>query len=131
MKSIPGIGGYLAAALLGELGDIRRFANEKQFSSYIGMIPAMRNSGSSESTLGITPRSKSLIRSYLVEAAWVTIRRDPEMQAYYRKHFGKNVKNVIVKVAHKLVKRILSVIKTERPYTVNYIHQTQVSLKLD
>ncbi len=131
LKSIPGIGGYLAAALLGELGDIRRFENEKQFSSYIGMIPAMRNSGSSESTLGITPRSKSLVRSYLIEASWVTIRRDPEMQAYYRKHFGKNVKNVIVKVAHKLVKRILSVIKQERPYRVNYIHQTQASLKLD
>lgn len=130
LKSIPGIGGYLAAALLGELGDIRRFDNEKQFSSYIGMIPAMRNSGSSESTLGVTPRSKTLVRSYLVEAAWVTIRRDPEMQAYYRSHFGKNVKNIIVKVAHKLVKRILSVIKNERPYTVNYTHQTKQSLKL-
>lgn len=131
LKSIPGIGGYLAAALIGELGNIRRFDNEKQFSSYIGMIPSMRNSGSSESTLGITPRSKTLVRSYLVEAAWVTIRRDPEMQAYYRSHFGKNVKNIIVKVAHKLVKRILSVIKNERPYTVNYRHQTQASLKLD
>lgn len=131
LKSIPGIGGYLAAALIGELGDIRRFDNEKQFSSYIGMIPAMRNSGSSESTLGVTPRSKTLVRSYLVEAAWVTIRRDPEMQAYYRSHFGKNVKNIIVKVAHKLVKRILSVIKNEKPYTVNYTHQTKQSLKLD
>jgi transposase len=131
LKSIPGIGGYLAAALIGELGDIRRFANEKQFSSYIGMVPAMRNSGSTESTLGITPRSKHLVRSYLVEAAWVTIRRDPEMQAYYRSHFGKNVKNIIVKVAHKLVKRILSVIKNERPYQVSYIHQTKISLKPD
>ena len=130
MKTIPGIGGYLSAALLGELGDIRRFENEKQFSSYIGMIPAMRNSGSSETTLGITPRSKSLVRSYLIEAAWIAIRRDPEMQAYYRKHFGKNVKNIIVKVAHKLVKRILSVIKNERPYTINYTHQTKASLKL-
>jgi transposase len=130
LKSIPGIGGYLAAALLGELGDIRRFANEKQFSSYIGMIPAMRNSGSSESTLGITPRSKLLVRSYLIEASWVAIRRDPEMQAYYRKHFGKNVKNIIVKVAHKLVKRILSVIKNERHYTASYTHQTKTSLKL-
>lgn len=130
LKSIPGIGGYLAAALLGELGEIRRFDNEKQFSSYIGMVPAIRNSGSSESTLGITPRSKNMVRSYLIEAAWVTIRRDPEMQAYYRSHFGKNVKNIIVKVAHKLVKRILSVIKNDKPYTVSYTHQTKKSLKL-
>jgi len=129
LKSIPGIGGYLASAIIAELGDIRRFDNENQFSSYIGMIPSMRNSGATEKTLGITPRSKGLIRSYLVEAAWVAIRRDPEMQAYYRKHFGKNIKNIIVKVAHKLVKRILSVIKNETPYVVN--HQKHISaLKL-
>lgn len=129
LKSIPGIGGYLASALLGELGDIRRFNNEKQFSAYIGMVPAMRNSGGTESTPGITPRSKGLIRSYLIEASWVAIRRDPEMQAYYRKHFGKNVKSIIVKVAHKMVKRILSVIKTQTPYQIN--HQQHSALKLN
>ena len=43
-----------------------------------------------------------------------------EMQVYYRKHYGKNVKNIIVKVAHKMARRILSVIKTETPYQVNY-----------
>jgi len=69
-----------------------------------------------------------LIRSYLIEAAWVAIRRDAEMQAYYRKHFGKNIKNVIIKVAHKLVKRILSVIKNERPYQVSYQHFSALEL---
>lgn len=127
LKSIPGIGGYLASAILAELGDIRRFSNEKQFSSYIGMIPAIHNSGETEKTTGVTPRSKTLLRSYLIEAAWVAIRRDPEIQAYYRKHTGNNIKNIIVKVAHKLVTRILSVIKTGMPYQVNY--QKQSTLK--
>jgi transposase len=130
LKSIPGIGGYLAAAIIAELGDIRRFKNEDQFSAYIGMIPSMRNSGAKEKTLGITPRSKGLIRSYLIEAAWVAIRRDPEMQAYYRKHFGNNIKNIVVKVAHKMVKRILSVIKNETAYVIS--HQQNISaLKLN
>lgn len=120
LKSIPGIGGYLAASIIGELGNLRRFENEKQLSAYIGMIPSMRNSGGSEKTTGITPRGKSLIRSYLIEAAWVAVRRDPEMQAYYRRHFGKNIKNIVVKLAHKLVKRILSVIKKETPYQLSY-----------
>lgn len=127
LKSIPGIGGYLASAILAELGDIRRFNNEKQFSSYIGMIPAIHNSGATEKTTGVTPRSKTLLRSYLIEAAWVAIRRDPQMQAYYRRHIGNNIKNIIVKVAHKLVTRILSVIKTGTPYQINY--QKQETLK--
>ena len=69
----------MSAALIGELGNIRRFKNEDQFSSYIGIIPAIRNSGSTESTMGLTPRSKGLLRSYLIEAAWVAVRRDPEL----------------------------------------------------
>lgn len=120
LKSIPGIGGYLASAILAELGDLRRFANEKQLSSYIGMAPAIHNSGATEKTTGMTPRSKTLLRSYLVEAAWVAIRRDPQMQTYYRKHLGNNIKNIIVKVAHKLVTRMLSVIKNETPYQVSH-----------
>ena len=119
LKSIPGIGGYLASVILAECGDLRRFNNEGQFSSYIGLVPGIYNSGDSEKCLGITPRSRSQLRSYLVEAAWVAIRKDAEMQQYYRKHQGKNVKSIIIKVAHKMARRILSVIKTETPYQIN------------
>jgi len=119
LKSIPGIGGYLASVILAECGDLRRFNNEGQFSSYIGLVPGIYNSGASEKCLGITPRSRSQLRSYLVEAAWVAIRKDTEMQNYYRKHQGRNVKSVIIKIAHKMARRILSVIKTETPYQIN------------
>jgi hypothetical protein len=130
LKSIPGIGGYLAAAILAELGDIRRFSNEREFSSYIGMVPGMYESAGKNSNNRITPRCRSLIRSYLVEAAWVTLRHDPEMQHYYRKHVGKNSKTVIIKIAHKLVKRILSVIKNKKPYVVNHtLHLDETLLK--
>ena len=119
LKSIPGIGGYLASVIIAECGDLRRFNTEAQFSSYIGLVPGIYNSGDSEKCLGITPRSRSQLRSYLIEAAWVAIRKDIEMQHYYRKHQGKNVKSIIVKVAHKMARRILSVIKTETPYQIN------------
>lgn len=120
LKSVPGIGGYLASAILGELGDIRRFNNETQFASYVGIIPMMRSSGGSENIFGVTPRCRGLLRSYIIEAAWVALRKDPEMQAYYRKHIGKNPKRIIVKIARKLLNRILSVIKTEYPYQINH-----------
>jgi transposase len=69
LKSIPGIGGYLASVILAECGDLRRFNNEGQFSSHI-LVPGMYNSGESEKCLGM-PRSRSQLRSYLVEAAWI------------------------------------------------------------
>jgi transposase len=46
LKSIPGIGGYLASVILAECGDLRRF---EQFSSYIGLVPGMYNSGGQKS----------------------------------------------------------------------------------
>lgn len=119
LKSIPGIGGYLAAVILAELGDIRRFNKATEFASYVGLIPMMRSSGGTENIFGITPRSRGHLRSYLIESAWVALRIDPEMQSYYRKHVGKNPKSIIVKIARKITNRILSVIKTEQPYVIN------------
>lgn len=128
LKSIPGIGGLVASAILAELGDIRRFTNEGQFSNCIGLVPGIYQSSESSTLKGITPRCKSLLRSYLIESSWVAIRVDPEIQAFYRKHAGKNPKNVIVKVAHKMCRRILSVIRNERPYEINYTVKTKKDL---
>jgi transposase len=123
LKSIPGIGGYLSAAVLAELGDLRRFHNERQLSNYIGVVPGISKSDDKEKAMGLTSRSRSLLRSYIIEAAWIALRRNPELQTYYRKHAGKDSKSIIVKIAHKLVRSMLAVIKTEQPYQINYTQQ--------
>ena len=120
LKSIPGVGGYLASAILAEIGDLRRFNNEAQFASYIGIVPTMRNSGGTEKIQGVTPRCRGLLRSYIIESSWVALRMDPEMQSYYRKHIGRNPKSIIVKIARKLLNRMLAVIKSEQPYQTNH-----------
>ena len=61
------------------------------------------------------------MRSYFIEASWQAIRTDPVMQDYYRKHRGKNVKTIIVKIARKLLGRTLAVIKTETPYEIGVV----------
>ena len=43
------------------------------------------------------------------------------MQAYYRRHLGKNVKIVIVKIARKLLSRTLAVIRVEIPYEIGVV----------
>lgn len=120
LKSIPGIGGYLASVVLADVGDLRRFTSEAQFASYVGLIPMMRNSGGKDQIFGITPRCRSILRSYIIESAWVAVRKDPELQQYYRQHQGKNSKSIIVKIARKMLNRMLSVIKNNTPYEINY-----------
>lgn len=120
LKSIPGVGGYLASAILAEVGDLRRFNNQKQFASYIGLIPSIRNSGDTENIFGVTPRCRALLRSYIIESAWVALRLDPSMQQYYRTHIGRNQKSIIIKIARKMLNRILSVVKNQTPYQINF-----------
>jgi len=118
LRSIPGIGGIVACGIL---GDLRRFNSVKHLAGYVGLAPGVYQSGDNYRVMGMTPRAHRLIRSYFVEAAWQAIRADPVMQAYYRKHLGKDTKKIIIKVARKLLSRTLAVIKTETPYVIGVI----------
>lgn len=121
LRSIPGIGGIVACGILCELGDLRRFNSVKHLAGYVGLAPGVHQSGGNFKTMGMSMRAHRLIRSYFVEAAWQAIRADPVMQAYYRKHIGKDTKKIIVKVARKLLCRTLAVIKTETPYVIGVV----------
>ncbi|MBR9921815.1 MAG: IS110 family transposase [Bacteroidetes bacterium] len=121
LQSIPGIGPLTSAAFLAEAGDLRQFKSLKKFAAFVGLIPGVYQSGETAKTLGMTPRANHILRSYMVEAAWVAIRKDPVMQAYYRKHLGKNPKSIVIKVARKLLSRVLAVIKTETPYQIGMV----------
>ncbi|MBK9152499.1 MAG: transposase [Saprospiraceae bacterium] len=39
-----------------------------------GVVPGLHSSGGTEKALGITPRCRSLLRSYIIEAAWIAMR---------------------------------------------------------
>lgn len=121
LRSIPGIGGIVACGIISELGDLRRFNNLKQLAGYVGLAPGIYQSGNNIRNTGLTRRAHRLMRSYFIEAAWQAIRTDPVMQDYYRKHLGKNVKTIIVKIARKLLSRTLAVIKTEIPYEIGVV----------
>lgn len=121
LRSIPGIGPIVASGILSELGDLRRFTNIKHLAGYVGLAPGIYQSGDTVRHTGVSMRSHRLIRSYFIEASWQAIRTDPVMQGYYRKHQGKNVKSVIVKVARKLLSRTLAVIKTGVPYQIGVL----------
>lgn len=121
LKSVPGIGGIVAAGILAELGDLRKFRRIDDLASYVGLVPGIYQSGDNTTTKGMTPRAKYYLRSLLVESSWQAVRFDPVLQQYYRSHFGKKPNKIIVKVARKLLSRIHAVIKTETPYVIGLV----------
>lgn len=116
LRSVPGVGPFTAIGLLAEVGDLRRFKGIDRLSSYIGLVPSVRSSGEKSYTCGITYRSKGLLRSFLIEAAWIAAKKDPSLMQYYKERKGTDHKKLIIKMAAKTLSRIYHVIKTGEPY---------------
>ena len=117
LKSVSGIGPLTSSALITELGDINRFPHIDHLSSFVGLIPRVRESGETIHTGGITFRCNSFLRTMLIEASWQAIRMDPALMQYYQKHVINNKGHkVIIKIARKLLNRIRYVMKNRQPY---------------
>ena len=108
--------------MLAELGDIRRFKRLDELASIIGLVLGIYQSSDNNTNLGLTRRSKSQLRSLLVEASWVAVRTDMSLQSYYRKHAAKEPNKAIIKVAHKLLSKIRAVINSGKPYQMEIVN---------
>ena len=118
LRSVSGIGRLTSALLIGEIGQMGRFKNLDHLAAYCGLVPDERSSGDKTRILGLTKRRNSLLRTALVESAWVAIRVDDELRETYRKALaqGKPTQVAIIKVARRLLNRIRAVWQQGRPY---------------
>jgi transposase len=117
LQTIPGIGPKTAFMLYTEIQDIGRFANLDKFNSFVGLIPSTDSSGESEKTTGITPRRNRVLRSLLIESAWVAIRYDRGLLRDFGKLASRLKKQeAIVRIARKMAARVACVWRTGTPY---------------
>lgn len=124
LTSIPGIGLSVAMALLTEIGNFKRFRNEREFASYLGLIPTSHSSGGKVAHGEKTFRGNKKLGPQIVEAAWTSIRMDRGLGcAYisYRKRMEPQ--KAIVKVTRKLSNIIFSVLKTGKKYEPYQWHE--------
>jgi transposase len=117
LKTISGIGPLTSSALITELGDINRFPHINHLSSFVGLVPRVKQSGETSYTGGMTFRCNEYLRTLLIESSWQAIRQDPALLQYYQRHVTNNKgQKVIVKVARKLLNRVRYVMKNRQPY---------------
>lgn len=117
LQTVPGIGLITSMIILTELETIERFKSLDRLCSYIGLIPSTNSSGEKEKTGDITPRGHSVLRSAIIESAWVAVRLDPALMIKFIELCKRMDKNqAIVRVAKKLVSRIVYVLKNKKQY---------------
>jgi transposase len=121
LTSIPGVGPTTGAALLAEIGDIRRFDAPEKLVAYAGIDATVYQTGQFEARqMHMSKRGSPYLRHALWQAASMAILHDVELRAYYdrKRQEGKAHGTALGAVCRKLLTRIYIVLKEERPYRV-------------
>jgi transposase len=120
LTTIPGIGWIVASHLVARLGDWRQIRNVRQIAAFLGLVSSEHSTGEQVHRGSITRTGDVRLRNKLVETAWTTIRKDPELREFYQRVYARHprplaARKAIVAVARKLTTRIYSVLKQQRP----------------
>jgi transposase len=118
LQKIPGIGPLCATALVATVADARSFANGRQMSAWLGLVPKQHSTGGKPVLLGISKRGDAYLRTLLIHGARSVILADQRKpanranpwvrQLLQRKHpniaavalANKNVRTVWALLAH-------------------------------
>lgn len=106
LRTIPGVGPRTAEVLVTVLDQPQRFATRRQVAAYGGLVPRRFQSGQMDRSGRITKRGSRLLRQVLNQAAWVAVRCNPELRAFFLRVGGsqkKRRKQAIVAVMRKLL----------------------------
>ena len=117
LRSIPGVGLLSAMLILAEIMDIARFKKAEQLCSFIGLIPTTNSSGENNRQGNMTKRSNKNVKTYIIEASWVAVRKDPAMTYAFNKYCQKMEKNkAIIRIAKRLTNRIKHILEHQKAY---------------
>jgi hypothetical protein len=113
----PGVGPVTALATDVFLGDPGRFVDGKALASYVGIIPREYSSGGNQRLGRITKQGSPLLRFLWCEAGAHAVRKDPELQRFYRRKLvHKGLGRARVAVARKLGIRLWIMLRDEIDY---------------
>jgi len=82
---LPGISTTVAATIMGETGDISRFASEGKFATYSGLTPICRQSGASRGSHRLARQTSKRLLNVMYLSAVSSIRSFSLSKAYYER----------------------------------------------
>lgn len=119
LTTIDGIGPTTAARLVAELGDPAGFRDANALAAYVGVVPALKQSGKrTTSRAGLTPMGNARLRAALWMPTLTAVQKNPWLKAHYERlrARGKLPKVALVACMRKLLHAVYSVAKHRRPF---------------
>jgi transposase len=120
LQTVRGVGPRLSEAVVLHVGeDPRRFKSGEHLANYAGLVPKQLASGQTTRLGHITGRGPALLRSLLVESAWMVWRLNDWAQHFVAKvsRGGRGRRKLaIVALAKKLLVLLWGMLKSNRPF---------------
>jgi transposase len=119
LESIPGIGATTSALLLAELGDLSQFTSARQVAAFAGLVPRIRESGSSvRGRSRLSKVGSSRLRKSLYFPALTALRHNPVIKAFGLRLSaqGKSKMLIVGAAMRKLLHLAYGVLKSQRPF---------------
>lgn len=119
LATIQGIGPTTAARIIAELGDPADFRDGAAIAAYVGVVPALKQSGKrTASRAGLTPFGNARLRAALWMPTLTAVRKNPWLKAHYERlrARGKLPKVALIACMRKLLMAVYSVAKHRRPF---------------
>ncbi|MCL2335541.1 MAG: IS110 family transposase [Endomicrobia bacterium] len=113
LKSITGIGDLSAAIILNGIGKVEDFDDSKKLSSYVGLVPRIKNSADKESSGGhITRMGNKILRTTLVQVTLIAIKYNDYLRRFYLRLKEKKCSGkAIIATARKMLDIIYRTLK--------------------
>ena len=104
LAEVPCVGEVTSDIVLAELGDFRRFKNQKQVAAYAGLAPQVRESAGRARQGHITKEGSGLLRWALIQTAWRLVGKTRRWGLAYEKLKRRTgAKKAIVAIARRLL----------------------------
>lgn len=117
LMSIPGIGPLVAACLVAQVGDVKRFDSPGKLCSYAGLVPRVHMSGQSHRSGGITKAGRRSLRWAMGIAAMSATKVDGPIKDFKERLCQRRSKGVArVACARKLLTVVWRVWTTRQPF---------------
>ncbi len=124
LTTIDGIGPQTSARLVATFGDFSGFRSGATLASYVGAIPALRQSGKHlSSRAGLTSIGAAHLRAKLWMPVLTAVRKNPWLRAYYDRLIarGKLPKVALLAAMRKLLHAVYSVATHRRPFVPHLV----------
>jgi transposase len=118
IMSIEGIGPIITAAIIGEVGDLRKYSSARQLHKLAGINLYEISSGKQIGQRHITKRGRHLLRKMLYYAAINVTKKDRILHDTYNKHLMKGMTKTqaLMAISRKIIGIIYALVRDNSNY---------------